>query len=167
MRVKYIIIGLTFILLLTSCQLNYRNNNIEEVSYVSELFQNKNEYVGDVSANGKILELLKIRETLGDYTIELKTDEVPYSIKLNFIEPVSNKEYFEKEFRGKAYLILALIDNVDEVQCIYSDTENTDGKVTEITVTRQQATDALGRDIKSYAQSETDIEELLGQLNSL
>ena len=163
---KLLIITLFIILFCVSCQQrNNNSSNVKESSYAQQLFESRNAYIGDASANGKILNLLNIAEELGSYSVELKTDEKPYWIKLNFESYVSDRDTFDLKMLDKAFLILALIDNANEVQCSYPYTE--DGKDTLITlyITQQQATDTLRKDIKSFAESDEGIQELLNQLN--
>ena len=163
---KLLIIATIVILFCTSCQQkNSDSSKVNVSSYAQQLFESKNAYIGDASANGKVLNLLNIAEELGSYSVELKTDEMPYWIKLNFESHVSDRDTFDLKILDKAFLILALIANANEVQCSYPYTE--DGKDTLITVyvTQKQATDTLGKDIKSFAESEEGIQELMNQLN--
>lgn len=163
---KTIILVIATMLIFVSCQPRDNNSvNINVSFYAQQLFENKNLYIGDSSANGKILTLLNVSEELGDYSVELKTDEPPYWIKLEFENYVTDRDIFDIKILDKAFLILALIDNASEVQCSYPYIDN--GKETLITVyvTKKQATDALGQDIKSFAESEEGIQQLLNKLN--
>lgn len=163
---RLLVVGIIVILFCVSCQ--QKNSDFPKVkvsSYAQQLFENKNAYIGDASANGKVLNLLNIAEELGSYSVELKTDETPYWIKLNFESHVSDRDTFDLKILDKAFLILALIDNANEVQCSYPSTEDGEDTLITVYVTQKQATDTLGKDIKSFAESEESIQELLNKLN--
>ena len=111
---KLLIVAIIVILFCVSCQQkNSNSSNVKVSSYAQQLFQSKNAYIGDASANGKILNLLNITEELGSYSVELKTGEKPYWIKLNFKSHVSDRDTFDLKMLDKAFLILALIDNTE------------------------------------------------------
>jgi hypothetical protein len=163
---KIIIIVVVIMLSCVSCQQKSSDSlDVEVSSYAQQLFLNKNIYVGDASANQKILNLLNITEEFGNYSVELKTDQKPYWIKLNFEDYVSDRDQFDAQMIDKAYLILALINNVEEVQCSYPYIDNAQEVLITLYITQKQATDALGKDIKSFAESEELIQQLLTQLN--
>lgn len=102
----------------------------------NELYAAKNPYIGDMPANSRLAELLSISSKLGSYTNELNTDEPPYGWELKFgdswqkrikdksyayennIDPV---EKFNEQMRSYACVLLALIDNCDEIRWSYTD----------------------------------------------
>ncbi|MEG0086019.1 MAG: DUF4825 domain-containing protein [Niameybacter sp.] len=160
-----IIVAIMVMLFCVSCQpKNDDSSQVKVSSYAQQLFLDKNPYIGDASANGKVLNLLNMAEELGSYSVELKTDEIPYWIKLNFEEYVSDREAFDLKLLDKAFLILALIENANEVQCSYPYIEDGEEILITLYVTQKQATDALGKDIKAFAKSEAGIQTLLNQL---
>lgn len=128
--------------------------------YAQQLVEAKNLYIGDNSADIKILELLNIQKEFGNYHIELETDQEPYIIKLNFEE----KPTISEEFQDKAFLILALIQNANEVQWSYPDNE--DGEEVLITwyMNEKDATTILNKDIKSFGETAESLQELLDEL---
>ena len=162
---RLLIIATTVILFCVSCQRNNtESTEVKVYAYAQQLFESKNPYIGNASANGKVLNLLNITEELGGYSVELKTDEVPYWIKLNFENYGSDRDTFDLKMLNKAFVILALIDNANEVQWSYPSREDGEDTLITVYVTQKQATDTLGKDIKSFAQSEEGIQELLNQL---
>ena len=85
-----------------------------------ELFSLKNKYIGDASANVKLLNALEISE-LANYTVELETSEKPYVLYINFdtIDPTNVTNETLTNFKGKmkmySIILLALIENADEI----------------------------------------------------
>lgn len=163
---KIIVVSVILVLSFVACQPKNNLAEVEVSSYAQQLFESKNPYIGDASANGEILSLLNISEEMGSYSVELKADEAPYLIKLNFKDYVNDRDNFDLKILDKAFLILALIDNLDEVQFSYPHIKNGEETLITVYVTKQQATDILKKDIKSYAKSEEGLQELLNQLNN-
>ncbi|ROR29170.1 rod shape-determining protein MreC [Mobilisporobacter senegalensis] len=133
----------------------------ENPDYINQLYAYRNPYIGNVSANGKILNILGVSERLGNFTIEMETSEKPYILRLNFQEEVTDIDTFDIEMSGYATLLLALIDNADEIQWSYPYTR--DESMTRYTVYwNQQNLQVMGiDDIKSYGKSADKIRELM------
>ena len=98
-----------------------------------ELFAARNPYIGDISADQKIANLLGVGEKLGSYTNKLDTEEkegweYPYGWELIFDEPWKDGEAERRSEKMKnyAYALIALIDNCGEISWTYT-TE--DGKM--------------------------------------
>ncbi len=128
----------------------------EAVTKLAEtLYSIENPYIGDITTNGKILNVLF--ETLelekGRGGMELQTRMEPYWLTISFLkQPATNKMW------QASAMYLALVGNANEVRWNYydeDDTMHTDYVTTEL-INRQ-----LGDiDIKSYAVSEEKIAEL-------
>lgn len=96
-----------------------------------ELFAARNPYIGDISADQKIANLLGVGEKLGSYTNKLDTEEkegweYPYGWELIFDEPWKDAERRSEKMKNYAYALIALIDNCGEISWTYT-TE--DGKM--------------------------------------
>lgn len=98
-----------------------------------ELYAARNPYIGDISADQKIANLLGVGEKLGSYTNKLDTEEkegweYPYGWELIFDEPWKDGEAERRSEKMKnyAYALIALIDNCGEISWTYT-TE--DGKM--------------------------------------
>ncbi len=79
------------------------------------LFSLKNKYIGDAAANMKLLEALEISK-LANYKIELKTSEQPYILHINFTNPINESiTNFKRKMETYSIILLALIENVDEI----------------------------------------------------
>ena len=158
--------GYSVMLTLICCSLLIACSRSEESlvktpsEYAQQLFEAKNPYIGDNSADIKILELLNIQKEFGNYHIELEADQEPNIIKLNFEE----KPILSEEFQDKSFLILALIKNANEVQWSYPDNE--DGEEVLITwyMNEKDATTILNKDIKSFDENAESLQELLDEL---
>lgn len=92
-----------------------------------ELFSARNPYIGDISADQKIANLLGVGEKLGSYTNKLDTEEkegweYPYSWELIFDEPWKDGETEKRSEKMKnyAYALIALIDNCGEISWTYT-----------------------------------------------
>lgn len=127
----------------------------KDVKLLSEkLFERKTPYIGDVSANGKLLnaifEPLKISGWNGS---ELQTRMDPYWISLTF----DTKPNDGKMWQASA-IFLALVENANEVRWSFY---NEDGALTTYYVTVDSVNEKLnGVDIKAYSESEEKIAEL-------
>lgn len=98
-----------------------------------ELFAARNPYIGDISADQKIANLLGVGEKLGSYTNKLDTEEkegweYPYGWELIFDElwKDGEAERRSEKMKNYAYALIALIDNCGEISWTYT-TE--DGKM--------------------------------------
>jgi hypothetical protein len=147
--VMVILTALMFLPLLSSCGEKTAGPGATTADYI---YSRKNELIGDASANEKVLEALSIHD-FGVYTIELKTDERPYAITINFSELKEAKSEVEAKMKTRAPIILALISNADEVHWTI------DGNESGYAVSDWN--DENGTDIKSYGDSAANISNLL------
>lgn len=100
-------------------------------SSAMRLYALKNPYIGDAAADGKLLNALGIGD-FGDYKLELFTAERPYILQINFQNEPSDPDALDAAMFEPATLLLALIDNLEEVRWTYPKTQ--DGKPTLVTV---------------------------------
>ena len=91
-----------------------------------ELYAARNPYIGDISADLRLANLLGIGETIGSYTNKLNTQEsegfeYPYSWELIFDRPWTDgyDKIYNRKMRSYAYVLLALIDNCGEIKWTY------------------------------------------------
>lgn len=137
----------------------------------SWLFSLRNPYLGNAAADGALLDALGTGE-LGAYTMELFTAKHPYTLQVNFrdmpddIDPTSPT--IDRAMEGNGALLLALIDNLEQVNWTYPSRE--DGEECLITMydPRQKAdnwAENLGyADIKALGQSAEGVRALLAYL---
>ena len=127
----------------------------------NELFAAKHPYVGDMSANGKVAQLLGIGRALGSFKNELQTSEEPYGWTLNFENSAANSAVFEEQMKGYACVLMALTGNLGEVNWTYT-VELEDGpQVRQGTMTREACSEWAGEPIETFAESPEAVQRLL------
>lgn len=131
----------------------------------NRLYDAKNPYIGNMPANGELAAILGVHN-LGPYLNELQTTHTPYGWTFEFQNPVraSDEEFFNSKMTAYAYTLLALIDNAGEITWTYPIKTATDIVHKQSTVTQQQADEKLGADVKSFAQSARNVQELISRL---
>lgn len=133
--------------------------NPEELA--EQLFKLENPYIGDVSADGKILSILfEQYHIAGTKGMELQTDAAPYWITIDF-----EKKPDETAMWKLAAVFLALVENCEELRWEYYD-EN------QILKTSYVCTDDLNQilnceSVKDYAVSPSEIAGLLQLLENV
>lgn len=137
--------------------------NKEPGLLANTLFQHKNPYVGNMSANGRILTDMKLGRVLGNFKTELQTKKEPYGYTLLYEETVKaeDKDDFDATMKKFAICMLALIENLSEVSWKYTVVENGRETPELQTITKEEATKLLDKDIKSFSASAADIQNLL------
>lgn len=132
----------------------------------TQIYAKKHPYVGDMSKNSALANSIGIGDELGAFKNELQTKDKPYGWTLYFETTLesSNEVIFNEKMRGYAYVLLATIDNLDEVTWSYvvKTTEGTEQKA--VTLTGLEATGILNKEIKSFGESEEGVEELLTKI---
>lgn len=126
--------------------------------YSKELFQAKNKYIGDASADGRLFGLLSDCFNIGEErTTELQTSEEPYTYIIHFkSEPDTRRMY------QAAGCLLALIENCGEVRWDYP---SGDGVKESESLTAESAEALLGIEhIEEYGESEESLSQLLDTL---
>lgn len=122
---------------------------------VGRLYSSKNKYVGDISGDGNVAKALEIVEHFGNGTSELQTSAEPYGWTLKFRDPIDScgRDEAKQEdlMRRDAYMMIALIDNLGYMSFEY--TIGGSDEVKTLTVTQEEATQALGSDIKKCAET--------------
>lgn len=126
-----------------------------------QLYAVKNPYIGNASANGKLLITLGVGEALGNYTLELETSKQPYILRLNFNNEVSDRDTFDLKMAGYATFLLALIENADEIQWSYPYNETGDEQRITVYWDAQNLPPLGIEDVKSYGESAAKVQELI------
>lgn len=135
------------------------------------LYELRNPYVGDASANGALLEALRVYLPDTEITQEIEAEEEPYRLILNMKEGPDMEEqislYQYGELNKAAAVLLALIDNVDEVVFSYptEDEEKNSVQINEAYDAEWVTECYDGIAVKDYAQSEEKVLELLKALD--
>lgn len=140
---------------------------------VSDLYQSRNPYVGDISADGR--SVLAARAVLGihdgallSYGTQLQTTEEPYGWTfLNVqISANDNVERLQQEMRQLGCLLIAVTDNLGYVSFEYhvDGTEN-DTEDSVLTVTEAEVDAMAGQSVKEMAQTPAGLQELVELVN--
>lgn len=140
----------------------------------AELSRLKTPYCGDPTALGDIARALRIQETLGSFTISMDTAKPPYRWTLRFERtPGGDPEVFRAEMERCAAVMLALVENLDEVAwewpegagLLYRDTagRHLRERAEEITYEREKY---LKDSVKDYSRTAADLQRMLELLGS-
>ena len=130
-------------------------------SRANALYAARNPYIGDASADGKLMQALGIQGTLGSATMELHTTEEPYGWTLHFTDSVKNSLTFEEKMKAYACVLVALTDNLSDVYWTYT-VELEEGAVERNgSFTKEECSAYVGADIKSFGESPEKVQELL------
>ena len=140
--IKFMFFILLVLPLLSGCNSNNRNIN-------NDIFQYKGSFVGDNSAIGNIANQLPEAEQLNDF--ELKTNEEPYGIILNYDWTESEQEYKETVIYNGTFLF-TLVQNVDWI--IFN------SEIDEYTITKENLQAWYGKEL-SEVQKEDELRELI------
>ena len=136
---------------------------------VSDLYQSRNPYVGDTSADGRSVQAARAVLGINDgalisYGTQLQTSEEPYGWTfLNVQIPSSdNVERLHQEMKQLGCLLIAVTDNLGYVSFEYSvdGTENADGNTT-LTVTEADVDAMAGQSVKAMAQTPEGLQQLV------
>lgn len=128
-----------------------------------ELYKAKNPYIGDMSANNRVSNVLGISSDLGKYLNSLQTSKEPYGWTLEFQDEVleGSQVKFDSTMESYACVLLALVDNCNEVSWTYTCNNKTFTRI----FSTEDAGTKMGNNIKSYASSPEKVQELLQLLN--
>ena len=140
--------------------LETRVKRITECGEGAEFFAAKNPDINDIDADMKLIEMLRISENCGEFTVEVSSTEKPYRLTLCFknAHDTSMEAWFENTMVGYSCVLLALIDNADEIG--WSHPDGGDGD-TGGYFTRDDGEKFLGISLSRYASSEKAVQLLL------
>ena len=140
----------------------------EITKLASDLYNAKNPYIGDMSANGKLANLLFGRhmEQFGRCTFELQTTEEPYDWCFHFQEAMEAEKtaMLEQSMREYAIVLLALVDNAGSIRWTYEETSENATTEIESVMTIEQASEILGDNVKSFGENLHQVQKLLDVL---
>ena len=124
----------------------------------NRLYARKNPYVGDISADQALAGLLD----LPAYRSQLQTDAPPYGWTLEFTDLVANPEAFDASIRAKACVLLATIDNLEEVTWTYRSADS--GEIRTGSLSMRDGSAYAGADLSAAADSPQTLQALLDAL---
>ncbi len=133
------------------------------ISYrTGKLYRTRHDYVGDASANGRTLCVMRycgMLEGFGVMGSQLETSEEPYGWILQMDESITseNEELLTRRMEYVAYVLIGLTGNLDHVTFEYQ----VKGESRSATFDEKDATEFLGQDIKNCGKSAEVLNELL------
>lgn len=136
---------------------------------VSDLYQSRNPYVGDTSADGRSVQAARAVLGINDgalisYGTQLQTSEEPYGWTFLNVQIFSsdNVERLHQEMKQLGCLLIAVTDNLGYVSFEYSvdGAENADGNTT-LTVTEADVDAMAGQSVKAMAQTPEGLQKLV------
>ncbi|SEG57728.1 M56 family metallopeptidase [Paenibacillus sp. UNC499MF] len=137
------------------------------------LMGNKTLYVGNHIKVGGLIGGMPKPGGLEGRGIELQTKAQPYGLTIYYemndsTEVVKNEVIGGEAFYRNAVLLLSLIDNVDRITySIADDMGRNDDSAYSFTLTREQADQRLGEDVRSYGKDQTSLRQLIDRLERL
>lgn len=137
-------------------------------AYAQALYDSRNSYIGDASADAKLVGAIEISKELGGYTIELETEKEPYILRIVFSDEVADTVTIEDTMNKNSMLLLALIENASEVQWQYNFMDKNMGGIISRTgsLSIDDASALADGDIKSFGQSASQVQSLLNLMAS-
>ncbi|MBP5606943.1 MAG: DUF4825 domain-containing protein [Lachnospiraceae bacterium] len=125
----------------------------------SAVYLTRHAYIGDMSANQRTANALNIYSRLGEYENRLETAKEPYGwiIQLKEDVPASSEALLNSDMQSVAYILIAVIDNLDHVSFEYT----SGGENRSLSFDAAEATSFLGRDIKDCSGSIGLLDELI------
>lgn len=156
-KIKAIVLLLCMGIILSGCKGGMKNTEGSIPENINEIYEAKNPYIGDNSADNKLLGLLLDYFGISDeYLIELVTDEEPYILIVHF-----NTQPNDAKMWDVAASLLALIDNCSEVKWDYE--KNGDMKTLYVKEKDVNANLKI-KDIKDYGRSAEELNLLFSKL---
>lgn len=137
-------------------------DNYQITSLTSEVYQTRHPYMGAMSANARTANALGVSSYLGEYTNELRTSEEPYTWVIRLLEDIPSAEKITKEndMASLAYVMLGVIENLDQVTYEYT----VDGQPFTKDVTVEEANLSLGAGVKYCYDNVRELDELISRL---
>jgi len=138
-----------------------RHDGVIVSKLANDLFKAKNKYIGDISANLKLSNILELGNSLGGYKNQLQTTTKPYGWTLEFENGTPNPASFDSKMKNYACVLMALIDNIGEVHWSYDDTLGAKPTQHINSMTQAQCSAYVGGPIKSFSESPEKVQQLL------
>lgn len=127
----------------------------------NDLYGAKNPYLGDMPADGRLAQLLGLHNTLGNFESELQTSNPPFGWTLTFQKSVSNSAVFQEQAKKYSCVLMALIENLEEIRWNYTVELEDRAATRSYAMTAEGCSEYAGAPIKEFAQSAEKVQELL------
>ena len=142
------------------------DGTIYNAALAQQLFEAAHPYIGDMPANNDLAFALGISKNASAYANKLHTENEPYGWEFVFkvAGDIKKQEEITRKMELYAPVLLALVDNCDEIMWSFADDLESAPDKPEYKVTSEDASKLLGADVKAYAESPDKVMELLHQL---
>jgi Antirepressor regulating drug resistance, predicted signal transduction N-terminal membrane component len=144
---------------------NQVNSDVKITNKAKMLYGYRNRYIGDAPKDGQLLKLLNVQKELGNYMIALDTKNKPYVLHINLQSRPEDEEAAFQKICDNSILLLALIDNADQIQWSYPYTRDGQPATKTIRINVEYLKETVGN-IKSYGESAIKIKELLNGIEN-
>lgn len=156
--ITIVAVGTASVLLMVNPKPNNDFRFYEKFSASEKFLKYKTEYVGDAPRVGNIIHLLTFPPNISYNSLELSTSNIPYSVNVylktdEINEITSKKDNFDKN----AVIMFSLIDNVDNITFILTDSE----KELPFLYTREWANYYTNKDVRTFSNGEVEFSQLL------
>lgn len=135
------------------------------------VFNSKHPYMGDAVANIDTAQALGISNTVGAFTNELESTEEPYVWRIVFSKKTSPTAYATVAKKCEAYgcILLATIDNLDEVEFVWNYNDKSDFISCRVTKDGPESgnfsmDDLTVKDLKEAGKTPASLQRLMDEL---
>lgn len=136
------------------------DSNKENMNFAESVYDARVKYATDESKVINLIEVMHLSFQTAFCTVDFQCDEKPYSITLKYSEHITDAKVFEGRVKQYACVLLASVKNLSAINWNY----DVSGKKYSGSLTVEDATKMVGKDIKSFYSS---YEEFLGLLVDL
>ncbi|QOX65362.1 DUF4825 domain-containing protein [Anoxybacterium hadale] len=144
-------------------------NGVQGMYPTEDLWDARTKYVGDNSAVGTLIGLLPVPIDLNYDHFALQTRAQPYHVEIVYSVSTQKLAAYDKEnasladsLKTNALLLMALIENVDEIQATLTD----GSRKVSFTYDREWANQTINGDVRDYAKSPEKLQKLIDSIGS-
>lgn len=143
-------------------------NGVQIDRDTSKLYSKRTPYIGESFKVSQLVDwavIMGVKDSFGEYEIELQTESEPYGLKVIFEHGISGvvKEDIESEFKKMAAVIIGGIGNLEEVTVVY----HMNGRQEAITIDKAEADKLVGGSVKECFVSVDKLQILMEQFGFL
>lgn len=156
-------IVISIIILIISCALYFRNENINDTnkSKFNEILKYRTEHIGNNSKLLNVINNINLPDKLVFGGLDIKTEKTPYKIIIRFSELKDNSEnniIYKNDFAQTSFKLFSLVKNLDIVEI---NIDKTDGSERVFNYSRKTADKVVGGSIWEFSSSGEKYEELI------
>ena len=152
-------IGITLLFCLSGC--GGHDKKVDSGTIPEKLYAAKNPYIENTEANNSLVRLLKVNDN-GKYTLEIESEDHPYTLNIRFMYLLDNVglEEIEGVMTSNGIILMSLIGDCEQVDWSYP----TDDGLVKGTIGLDYANEMIGKDIKKVGENEESFTALYNDL---